>query len=95
MNVPAQLENKLTNNLLSIRLDQGKTQVELANVIGRRRPYISRIENGVAWPTIEEAYLLANYLKVEITDIFGSIFESSHKTDVVTKSDVLRWIEKH
>ena len=47
------------------RLHRGYSQRELALIIGTKRPYISKIENGRAMPDIESLIRIADGLNME------------------------------
>lgn len=46
------------------------TQEELAERCGMFRTYMSRIESGLANPTLTALYTLANALQVDVVDLF-------------------------
>lgn len=59
-----------TCKLKLLRKKIGKTQGELAKGINVKQTTISSWERGDAMPNLKKAYELANYLKVEVTDIW-------------------------
>lgn len=61
---------KLGENLKKIRIKKNITQVEIANILGVNRSFVSNIENGKNNPTLATITGLANALKVSIEDLF-------------------------
>jgi transcriptional regulator with XRE-family HTH domain len=57
----------LANELLDLRLEKGWSQTELARRAGTRQANISRIESGVANPTLKSLQRLAQALDTELT----------------------------
>lgn len=58
------------NRIRSLRTLAGLTQEDLAERCGLFRTYLSRIETGVANPTLTMIYALAATLGVPVTDLF-------------------------
>jgi len=56
-------------NLREARLRAGKSQQEMANVIGIHRPQYTEIELGGRHLRIQEAYLAARHLGLNIDDL--------------------------
>lgn len=54
-----------------LRAERGLNQEELAEKVGVFRTYMSRIETGVANPTLTMVYALADALDVEVVALFG------------------------
>ena len=59
-----------------IRISRQMTQEELADRVGTFRTYLSRIETGVANPTLTMIHALAEALGVPVTSLFE--LPSSH-----------------
>jgi transcriptional regulator with XRE-family HTH domain len=55
-----------------LRAERGLNQEELAEKVGVFRTYMSRIETGVANPTLTMVYALADALGVEVVALFGT-----------------------
>lgn len=53
-----------------LRDEQGITQEELAERVGVFRTYMSRIETGVANPTLDMIHALADTLRVPVAALF-------------------------
>ena len=53
-----------------LRAEKGFTQEELAERTGMFRTYMSRIESGLANPTLTMLYTLATALEVDIGELF-------------------------
>lgn len=61
---------KLGENLKKIRNKEKITQIEIANILGVNRSFISNIENGKNNPTLSTITNLAKALKVSIGELF-------------------------
>lgn len=55
-----------------LRATQGVTQEELADRVGIFRTYMSRIETGIANPTLTMIHALADALKVPVVALFDA-----------------------
>jgi DNA-binding XRE family transcriptional regulator len=58
------------NKLKEIRRQKRLTQIELGQAIGKYQSFIHNIEKGYYLPTDEEKQLLAQVLRVNVSDIF-------------------------
>lgn len=56
--------------LKQLRVEQGHTQEEFADRVGLFRTYLSRLETGVANPTLDMIHALADALQVPVTTLF-------------------------
>lgn len=61
---------KLGENLKKIRTRKNVSQVEIANILGVDRSFISNIENGKNNPTLSTITNLAKALKVPVDELF-------------------------
>jgi transcriptional regulator with XRE-family HTH domain len=61
---------KLGENLKKIRTRKNVSQVEIANILGVNRSFVSNIENGKNNPTLSTIANLAKALKVPVEDLF-------------------------
>ncbi len=61
---------KLGQNLKKIRTQKNITQVEIANILGVDRSFVSNIENGKNNPTLSTIANLAKALKVTVDELF-------------------------
>ena len=61
----------LGSRIKSIRVRLGYTQIELASVCGLNRNYIGMLERGERNPTYLTLVLLANRLKISLSEIIG------------------------
>jgi ribosome-binding protein aMBF1 (putative translation factor) len=61
-----QLQFELANSVLKARLKKGWSQTDLANAVGTKQANISRIESGLANPTITLVQKLIKKLDLEI-----------------------------
>lgn len=61
---------RIANDLKELRAKRGLTQEELANAVGVTRITINYIENEEYRPSLELAFLLAQYFGKRIEDIF-------------------------
>ena len=61
---------KLGENLKKIRTRKNVTQVEIANILGVDRSFVSNIENGKNNPTLSTIANLAKALKVPVDELF-------------------------
>jgi transcriptional regulator with XRE-family HTH domain len=68
-----QLLTEFGNTLRRLRKAQGFSQEEFAGVCGLDRTYISGLETGKRNPTLKVLFLLAEKLKVKISELFDNI----------------------
>lgn len=61
---------KLGENLKKIRTRKNVSQVEIANILGVDRSFVSNIENGKNNPTLSTITNLAQALKVPVDELF-------------------------
>lgn len=61
---------KLGENLKKIRTLKNVSQVEISNILGVDRSFISNIENGKNNPTLSTITNLAKALKVPVGELF-------------------------
>ena len=61
---------KLGKNIKKIRTRNNVTQVEIANILGVDRSFVSNIENGKNNPTLSTIANLAKALKVPVDELF-------------------------
>lgn len=61
---------KLGENLKKIRTRKNVTQVEIANILGVDRSFVSNIENGKNNPTLSTIANLAKALQVPVDELF-------------------------
>ena len=60
----------LAENVRAFRKEHGLSQEELADRSGMFRTYMSRIESGVANPTVTMLYAVADALEVRVQELF-------------------------
>lgn len=60
----------ITNNLYKARKELNFSQNKLAQKVGISRPYLSKIENGMAKPSAEITYKISLELGKSIEEIF-------------------------
>ncbi|HBI7094634.1 helix-turn-helix transcriptional regulator [Clostridium perfringens] len=60
----------MKNKILSLRLEKGLTQKEIACILGITTSYLGMIEKGVRKPSLDLAYKISNLFKTTIEDIF-------------------------
>lgn len=63
-------QKSLGLRIKELRALKSITQEELAERCGMFRTYMSRIESGLANPTLTALYTLADALQVEVVDLF-------------------------
>ena len=61
---------KLGKNLKMIRTRKSITQIEIANILGADRSFVSNIENGKNNPTLSTISSLAKALEVSVDELF-------------------------
>lgn len=61
---------KFGENLRRIRINKNITQVEIANILGVDRSFVSNIENGKNNPTLSTITSLAKALNVPVDELF-------------------------
>ncbi|MFA6897070.1 MAG: helix-turn-helix transcriptional regulator [Patescibacteria group bacterium] len=61
---------KFGENLRRIRINKNITQVEIANILGVDRSFVSNIENGKNNPTLSTITSLAKALNIPIDELF-------------------------
>lgn len=64
------LLKKLGLRIRHLREQQGLSQTELANQIGKDQPSLNRLERGRVNPTVNYLNEVANGLNVELTEFF-------------------------
>ena len=64
------VEKKIGGKLTEIRLSQKLTQAQLAEKVNLSPESISRLERGVALPSLKTMELIANALNVKLKDFF-------------------------
>jgi len=68
----------VANDVLRLRLQKGWSQAELAEHVGTKQANISRLENGLANPSIELLQRLAKALGTELLVRLGAKEEAEH-----------------
>lgn len=68
VNIESQL--KIKNNINSLRREKGLTQQALADAVNVTRATINAMERGTYNPSLELAFRLARFFKVDIQEIF-------------------------
>ena len=78
---PSSIAKQLGACIRSLRLDTGLSQVEFGEKCGFYQTYLSRVENGLANPTINALEVVANALGLTIFDLFEKVkdFSSSNQ----------------
>ncbi len=61
---------KLGKNLKTLRTRKGITQIEIANILGVDRSFVSNIENGKNNPTLSTITKLAKAINVPVDELF-------------------------
>jgi putative transcriptional regulator len=62
----------LGKNIKAIRKSKGMSQAELANICGKDRQSLERVENGRVNPTIHYLKVIADGLGVNLKDLLDS-----------------------
>jgi len=75
------IRNRIARNIALLREQKGLTQRELAENVGVKHNAVSNWESGKNSPDIEKIFDLADYFKVNVSDIFGQ--ESSGEIDYI------------
>lgn len=65
-------QKKLGLRIKELRAERGMTQEELAEACGMFRTYMSRIESGLANPTLTMLYVMADALKIDVRDLLAN-----------------------
>lgn len=60
----------IKNNVRSLRIDKGITQLELARILNVSRVYLGRLENGTINIGLKLAFKLSLFFDKPITEIF-------------------------
>ncbi|HHC80635.1 MAG TPA: XRE family transcriptional regulator [Flavobacteriia bacterium] len=63
------------NRIKYFRKQQEMTQIELANLAGKDRQYIYKIEKGIVTPNIVTIVILIESLNITVKDFFNKDFE--------------------
>lgn len=79
------MENKLINNLKSLRKEKHFSQEELAEKIGVSRQAIAKWERGESVPDIENCIALADLFDVTVDTLVRSFAEEDKKTVITPK----------
>ena len=69
--MPTSPQRAFGQRVRELRLAAGMTQEDLAERCGLFRTYLSRIETGLANPTLTMIHALAGSLGVSVTDLFA------------------------
>lgn len=67
------------------------TQEVLADAINRKKSVISNYESGISEPTMETLILLADYLKVGLSDFIGKDMEKGPQEDDSSTSNMVQY----
>lgn len=59
------------NRIKIVRNDLGITQTKLAELTGKDRQYIYKIEKGVVTPNISTIKIISEALKISLSDLFN------------------------
>lgn len=81
--------NLLTNNIKEFRKIKKITQEEMAKQIGMGRTALSRIENGVYFPSAKTMEKISNYLNEPLGDIFFNSNVSKNNTNGALGADYI------
>lgn len=72
------------NNLIQARENKNLTQEQLAKRLGKYgKQTISNWENGRSTPSMEDAFLIAEILEVDVRFLFGHKVQDSHTKEIV------------
>lgn len=74
---PASIQRAFGERVRSLRMKAGLRQEDLADQCGLYRTYLSRIETGMANPTLTMVQALADSLGVPITSLFPRVPRSA------------------
>ena len=64
------LRKRFGAKVRALRMEQGNSQEAFADICGLARSYMSRVERGLANPSIDAIEILAKALKVPAAELF-------------------------
>lgn len=82
-----------SNRIREIRKEKGITQNELADKIGVKRAVISKYENGVISPSLNQIQKIADVLNVETVDLLSTDDKRNVSEIFELTKDAIRVIE--
>ncbi|MES2183970.1 MAG: helix-turn-helix transcriptional regulator [Pseudomonadota bacterium] len=77
--MPPSLNRRLGSAVRELRTEQGMSQVVFGEKCGFYQTYLSRVERGLANPTISAVEVIANSLGLSIFELFRLIEEKGLK----------------
>lgn len=83
-------KNEIATAIKNMRLASGKTQTEIANILGRKQPIIGHWESGYAKPDINTLFQLCEICGTTVDAAFGL-----KKKDTVISKDDTKLLEKY
>ena len=94
------LKTAIGEAIRSLRKETGISQQALAKKAGKSRFWLTAIEKGVNYPTLEGVYLIANALGRSIRDILPDNLDESNNPiiapyiDPMNQEDILKKLKK-
>lgn len=83
-------KDEIALNLKNLRISSGKTQREVANILGRSQPLIGHWESGYAQPDINTLFALCNIYGTTPDAVFGL-----KKMDTILSKDDISLLQKY
>ena len=76
------LRQQFGKRIKELRLASGMSQETFADECGYARSYMSRIERGLANPSLDAVEVLADALRVEVKKLFDTTSEPDHSPSI-------------
>ena len=83
-------KDEIALNLKNLRISSGKTQREVAELLGRSQPLIGHWESGYAQPDINMLFALCNIYGTTPDAVFGL-----KKMDTILSKDDINLLQKY
>ncbi|MEI6208231.1 MAG: helix-turn-helix transcriptional regulator [Desulfuromonadales bacterium] len=84
----------LGSRIRELRKAQGIAQEHLAEVLGIEQQYMSRIELGKSYPSLDRLMRIADVLKVPLMSLFDFIHLSDEETRAQSLEDMLKGLDE-
>lgn len=81
----AMYENEFARRLSQLRINRGISARDMSLSLGQNHGYINTIENGKAYPTMENFFAICDYLHVSPREFFDMDTENPEKIRILTE----------
>lgn len=81
----AMYENEFARRLSQLRTNRGVSARDMSLSLGQNHGYINTIENGKAYPTMENFFAICDFLHVSPQEFFDTSAENPEKIRILTE----------